>query len=331
MLYFITLCLFLQYTKAQSPLIDEPASPAFDFITHDSVIVNVYKTIDTLGLPHYKALLTTPICEDEQCYEVKLLLYWDAIGKFQKFDTLPSNPLTKFEHKPFTTSDYTKLHDLLKLNRPAFHEMEKKDLITKVDDNSVDATSGATVLAVKDETVSGAAYSCFVLWHVTHGNVRDQIKTHTSQHITPSLINYLLKNNSIESNYYLLNNFKEADFLNYQSALLTMIDMQLGYFPKKAIEALPKKLLLEFNFQDSLAARFSSLDYYAQMSLIKRLKDIPVTVSLSKSLINNMSARTQGRNQLIINIICATPHSIDDETILLLKNTLQEKENKRAQ
>ena len=76
--YFVVLVLVFVNTSFLCQSQGSKPTPAFQFTTQYSVNINVFEETGTSEtLQHYKALIKTPICEEEDCYEVELLFYWD--------------------------------------------------------------------------------------------------------------------------------------------------------------------------------------------------------------------------------------------------------------
>ena len=67
--------------------------------------------------------------------------------------------------------------------------------------NGVDAISGATIAQVKEAVVSGALYSCYTAWHLVHGDIQEQLKTHTQATLTHEMTQHML--HSINADYQL--------------------------------------------------------------------------------------------------------------------------------
>lgn len=171
-----------------------------------------------------------------------LIYYWDVTGNFLKYELIPGKPLTKRKHEPFLEADYQKLTQILKNKHPAFIKLRKDELIIKIENDSVDGVSGATIAAIKDEIVPGAAYSCYTLWHIANGPVVQSIKNHTKIGLNPILVRKLASSNSVDIHYFLVNSFDESDFESYLHEVLNLIKINEGYFLRNVIDKLPGDL-----------------------------------------------------------------------------------------
>ena len=290
--------------------------PAFEFLTQDSVEVAVYPLYDSeKRLDQYQARIFTPICEDTICYSVELDFYWDLLGNFIEYKLLPGKPLTKVEHDPFEEEDYQKLGAILRNKQPAFVNMRKEELITKVSNDQVDGITGATVAAIKDEIVPGAAYSCYTLWHIAHGVVMNGILQHTASQLDTPLVRKLSALEDENAHFFLFNNFKGSDFSKYLPELLYMIGKNGSYFAKQAIEKLPIELLSNHEVQDFFAEHFNQIGYFAQVSLLKQLKGQAINDNFAKTLIHNLDDRGSSQNEAIIALFVSNSNQLGPDRI----------------
>lgn len=303
---------------------------AFNFLTRDSVVATVYEVLDTNNqLVMYKARIKTPVCEDKVCYEVELIFYWDLIGNFKKYELVPGKSLTKLEHIPFSDADYQKLSEILANKYPAFINLKKDELITKVKTRGIDGFSGATVAAIQGQIVPGAAYSCYTLWHIANGTVADSIKKHTRNRLNDNIVRKLVSMNNNEANYFLINSLNEAEFNTYLPEVLGLIrnneGYNEGYFAKNAIEKIPFRLFSSSEVQDFFSEHFENLGYFAQMSLLKKLQGNQISNDLAKVLIKNLDNPNYSfQNELIIKLICFNIDNLETETPHELINEIME-------
>ena len=96
-------------------------SPGSHQAVSDSLIIQLQSHLDSQGLLEiYSGRVSTPVCEGSKCYTIQILFYWDLIGRFHHFDSIPGKGLTKLDHIPFTTEDYEKLAIILIMNKILF-------------------------------------------------------------------------------------------------------------------------------------------------------------------------------------------------------------------
>ena len=136
------------------------------------------------------------ICAEEVCKVVAVRLFWDEIGTYKKYELAENITLEKYDGKPFEKSDYLKLDTILAKGNSPFKEFRIEEILNTVvsydDGTPPDAVSGATLIQIDaNETIDGAALTCFTLWHWVNGEVQSKIRQISSE------------------------NFKEQDFISY--------------------------------------------------------------------------------------------------------------------
>ncbi len=254
-------------------------------------------------LDGYTAFIFTPICEEDKCYAVEIDFFWDAIGRFDHYDTIPGQPLTKLEHEPFTPEEYEKLHQILSEPASVLGNYQKEDLVQDIEEEGVDGVSGATINEIKESVISGAVYSCYTLWHIVNGKVVDSIQSLTYRDLRDPLVEKLVRKEDQQINYYLINEFSEEDFLQYLPHILFTIEKGQGYYAKNAIEKMPASVFEDERAQQFFADIFSDLNYFAQISLLKKLNPQSVSSELESTLRKQLSERNSQKNELIRGLI----------------------------
>ena len=309
------LCFFFVSFK-----VDPHLNPAFIVTTKDSVEYKVIINKDNENKPiNYKSKIKAPVCEDGLCYDVELIVYWNLVGSFERFEILPNKPLTKLKHEPFTASEYDKLTSLLKSPAPTLSKYKKEELITKI--QHIDGVSGATVTAVKDETIPGAVYTCFTLWHLVHGQVVDSIQKQTAQHLTKDVVTKIIDYKTVEGDYYLLNYLSDKQFQSYLSDILPLSIRNNWYFSKQFFEKMPEVLVSMPDFQEYFGANFSKIEYYGQLSLLNRLQHKIISGQLATALISNISGNTI-HSELSLRVLSFNSGLMEDSVLKLLVNRI---------
>lgn len=133
----------------------------------------------------FYSALTTPVCIDNICKPVDIELYWDLVGQYIGLAIDPERPLTKYDHEVWVKEDYEKLHTLLRdkhsiLNRQSLDNLydmqESREDTIRFNGQEVDAITAATKKEIKAHIIDGALYSCYAIWQIGHGPVRDSIR-----------------------------------------------------------------------------------------------------------------------------------------------------------
>lgn len=259
---------------------------------------------DKDGLPNaYQAYIKTPVCESDNCYIVQINFTWDLLGRFQKFDTISGEGLTKLDHIPFTESDYQKLARLLEDANSPLANYTKEELVSDTRTSEIDGFTGATALEIKESVISGGVYSCYTLWHIAHGSVVDSLKSRTQAALDSALVEKIVRLQDQEMNYFLIERFSEQDYLQYLPQFLKTFAAGSGYYAKNAIEKMPSSALAQVSAQDFFAAEFENLNYFAQVALLKKLQLESLSPAMTQTLKKQLEDRNSTKNQLIRNLL----------------------------
>ncbi|NJO91016.1 MAG: hypothetical protein HC831_20155 [Chloroflexia bacterium] len=127
--------------------------------------------LDSLRHPlFYSRQISTGVCETNQCKPVHLTLFWDMAGSFLGFQIPKEEPLTKANHAKFTLADYYRLYTILNDPDSKIGNLSKQKLVQNNTRTAIDAISAATQTTNKNIVVSGAAFTCYTLWHIVNNN-----------------------------------------------------------------------------------------------------------------------------------------------------------------
>ena len=169
--------------------LSDPVSPELPPRVH-----RVTQYSEENGFPAGYALsFTTHVCMDEQCRMVKLTMYWDALGRYQRLEYPPATPLTKRKHVPFAAADYAKLDRILKDPDSILGSVPLDVLAPRSEAVEVDGWSGATPQTVKDSVVDEAAYTSWAMWRWANGEIVRKLRDLTEQRCTPEFVRHLLR------------------------------------------------------------------------------------------------------------------------------------------
>ena len=274
------------------------------FFIADSIKTEIHLTYDTAGiLEGYRAVVNTPVCEDERCYAVELEFYWDLIGNYAGYDTIVGMALTKLDHIPFTTEDYQKLNAILSNSNSSLGLYDREELVQSSRSSDLDGITGATRSEIKNSVIDGAVYSCYTLWHIAHGQAVDSIRQATSRSFSKKLVQKLVRRQDQEINYYLIQYFTDEDFVEYLREVFDCLKVGEGYFVKKAVEQMPVAALVAPISQAYFTENFGQLDYFAQLALLKKLQDCQLEQDFKSALRKSMSDRNSYRDELIRTIL----------------------------
>ncbi len=135
------------------------------------------------------------ICVDHLCKIVPVRLFWDAYGNYLKYQLAPGVVLEKGDGIPFSADDYVMLAEILKDRSSPYRHLTFYEITHDkvVGEGQVDAISGATIIMLNErETVVGAMWTCFTLWHWAQGGVVREIRSITGARASVSQLSELL-------------------------------------------------------------------------------------------------------------------------------------------
>ncbi|MBL4745763.1 MAG: hypothetical protein JKY08_05295 [Flavobacteriaceae bacterium] len=181
---FIAVCTTLFLLGFQGSM-EEVTKSELKLIPH-SVLYNdmdyvLQQAVDPMGVSQYYFIdiAAFPCKSSKECKLTQFRMYWDVNGFFLSIELERDTPLTKLNHKEFTTKDYLKLHRILLDDSSDFKFLTLKDLTERQAENSfyqTDATSGATINSRDFECIHGAVKTTYQLWHFANGSLKDRIK-----------------------------------------------------------------------------------------------------------------------------------------------------------
>lgn len=252
---------------------------AFDFPLKDSLFISSVElnyAKDSLPVM-YSSIISTSVCDDGLCQTLELLMHWNLIGNYLRYDTVSGAPLTKFDHLPFAESDYKKLHEILAdknsvLERKTLNDLFDKDSVRI--SNTVDAITGATARDVKNAIVEGALYSTYKLWHIAHGRITAKIRDYTKTNFTADLGKKLLSSEDYQEQLFALKLFKDEDFTEYFDSVLKLLATGNPLVEMYILKKLPIAILIDSVHQIELVGIFSNMDINGKTMLLTRMKDI---------------------------------------------------------
>ncbi len=137
----------------------------------DSLDNEVYYLTDKNEKPMgYYSPIFTPVCVDGTCYPIRINLFWNLSGAYQKYTLDANEILTKVEHLPFTEFDYGLLHRVIANPQSALANYSIYDLVdtiaTSKNETKVDGITGATRPELQGAFVPDALYTSYTLWHL---------------------------------------------------------------------------------------------------------------------------------------------------------------------
>ena len=286
---------------------------AFETAIKDSIPVQVDLIYDKNNLPDgYYSRIKTPVCEDTLCYLVTIDLYWDLLGNFKDYKTPRKSPLTKFDHIRFTKNDHAKLKSILASSESSLRDHAVETLLDperkKQSAVVVDAVSGATNTAVKDEVVEGALYSTYTLWHIVNGDIAKKIQEHSKPLINGQILRKMLASDNAHYQYYALNQIADQDFEKYAGLVIRLVSEGSSYVPFFAIEKIPARIWASETYQLNLVKLLGKVEFKMQNEILNKLKDTPLTQAATDALVASMPKLNENQKQKVLPKLSANPN-----------------------
>lgn len=242
----------------------------------------IFLLSDRAGQPLlFFADVTTPVCINDLCKPVRVELYWDLLGNYAGYAVPSKTPLTKFDHTPFEPADYAKLDQVLS-NRDSI--LGRKTLADMFDPNAptdprnltyrgqqVDAVSGATVKDIRQSIVPGALYSCYAIWHLVHGDVRQQMLAHLASIYNPTIARRFLDSTHAGYQLYAVQRMEDAEFADHVSRVLDVFRSADPAARVTILEKLPLTVWQQEPTTRVLYGLFRTLDFDTKTQLIQNL------------------------------------------------------------
>jgi len=271
---------------------------AFNHITEEFDIENAIQICSNSSrIPfQYFSEINMPVCDDTLCANVELKIYWDLAGNYAGFDTIPGNPLTKFDHLKFDTADYQKMDKILKNRNSSLRILNMEDLVdksVKVKSNVVDAVTGATPKTIKNAVVEGAVYSSFTLWHFVNGTIKNRLASFTQDIYSEPIARQLLQSDNHETQLFALRKLSEKDYEVHSDLVFDVIGHSAPLIKAYIIVKVP----LPFNNIEKnkqFVALFPELDDYSKSIFLNR---ITTEENVAKSLLPLVLSINENLNQ----------------------------------
>jgi hypothetical protein len=259
---------------------------AFNFVNKEFDVVNqLYICVNSSEIPfQYESEINMPVCDDTLCANVVLKIYWDLAGNYKSFDTIAGKPLTKFDHKKFSSDDYQKLDKILKSRNSILRVIKKEELVdksVKIKSTVVDAVTGATPKTISESVVEGAVYSSFTLWHFVNGEIKAKMAVFTNEIYSEQVARELLFSDNYETQLFALKRWAASDFEVHSPLLFQVIRQSVPLVRAYAIGKAPLPFPQIENNREFVAL-FPSLDDYSKSIFLNR---ITTEESAAKSLL----------------------------------------------
>lgn len=219
---------------------------------------------DENGMPReYSCDVFTPVCLVGQCLPIRIILYWDLAGNYQKFQLPNGEILTKTEHAPFTPQDYLLLQSILRNPSSELKRYTLEELTGNIDNHEkVDGVSGATITGLRGHYVPEALYSSHRLWHLANGAITEKLREYTALNLfTKYPINYFLNSSISNCRKEALAYHCRIENRSFNSVFKTIIDTSDSELTRTLIQIASPSTLTDESIKSSLS------DYYLRTKM----------------------------------------------------------------
>jgi len=259
---------------------------------YNGVSYTVQLQKDSAGNPaYYHAYVFTPVCEDDLCKPVYIDLYWDLLGNYLRYEVPLNQPLTKLDHVVFTPEEYGRLHDMLLDAESLLKEYEIEELVESTTNarpgGDVDAVTGATAKSLQAVVIPGALYTCYTLWHIVHGRVRDTIASVTDSLASPALLSHFLRSGNYRYQHYALDRLMDEQgkvASEFEQDVVNLIGSPNVFLAQRVLKAIDSGYLQSAERQRWLGQLFIGANYRLQLALLAKMGEIPLKRELKNTL-----------------------------------------------
>lgn len=278
----------------------------------------------------YKATVNSVFCSDNICKSVPIIMYWDELGEYEKFEQFEGKQLEKNAAELFTENDYLKLNKILSNKNSIFKNTTVAELSTETHgtEEEVDAVSGATQKIDENELIKGALWTSFTMWHWANGSLSKIIRDDRANESTLNDFIVGLKSENINEITWVIEQLKRKNIYND-----TILNVVIGTESDKSTKV--SRIFIDY-LENSTAEFY----FYAIVKLLFEsdtidkallVKSVAMTkYSLSISFIEKLSGLFTSKisypivNQLFLIIDKSTYQSptIIDNAFLQLKNNI---------
>jgi len=260
----------------------------------DGIPDTLFQIRSASGLPiaYYKKIYTG-VCFDNECRMLDIVLYWNITGRYLGFELPEGEFLSKFDHEPFTESEYERLHGLLAdllspLGMYAYNELAPKP---PVEEEEVDGITSATSKDILEYVVEGAAFTTYTLRTLVYGPIQDEVESLTRQALSEELVLKILESPDVSDRIWALGHVRDHLELTpaLRVAILNFIDDDNYSLAERAVHAIGSGELESNALQMLLLEKFYQSDYGLQKLILDKLKEAPqldakVTADLAQNL-----------------------------------------------
>lgn len=243
----------------------------------------------------YFRKIQADICFDQKCRILDIILHWNVTGRYLGFELRGDEFLSKTDHEPFNEKEYDRLHQILANASSPIANFTYNQLVLKPASNypELDGITSATLPAILDHIVPGAAYTTYKLWHIIYGATQSEVEKLTTKALNAEFMLKIFESPDESDKMWALNHLNGHVRLNTQlrNTIISLINNDNFSVAERAVSAIDPIELKSDSLQLLLLERFYHTDYSIKKLLIDKLGESPrmsqeVEMNLTDSLHN---------------------------------------------
>ena len=173
------------------------------------------------------------ICLDHKCKVVRVRLYWNPLGFYDRYELAPNVILEKTEGIAFSSADYSKLNSILADTQSSLKEYYRNQSYLRSHGNEtlneIDGVTGATSGIDANSIVKGAAWTSCTLWHWANGEIFEIIRKITASQLTTTTLTQYLTQENEKKRIFVINQL--IDRKAYSNEVVAVVLKELGNNP----------------------------------------------------------------------------------------------------
>jgi hypothetical protein len=287
---------------------------SFTIRENDTTTYSLQLALDKAGRPvYYFRNIFTPVCYTGECKPVFINFYWDLLGNYIRYDLPKGEPLTKLDHKVFKQTDYEKLQEILAKRNSLLADLKITDLIVPGTENladSVDARTGATLKTIKNEVIPGAVYTCYTLWQIAHGTMMNEMERITETYNSTTLLHRFLSSGNYQYQYWAVGKVMDAHGVitrGFETDIRNIISGKNIFIARYLLQQVHPDFLTGKKQQRWLWQTYMNSGYPTQLTILRKLKTIPLQAELIKQLVNTFVHANTEQSGLILALLQPAP------------------------
>lgn len=213
------------------------------------------------------------VCFDGKCRMLVVTLYWNTTGRYLGFELPKGEFLSKTDHEPFTSGEYTRLSAILGDSLSPLGSFTYNAIVPRAaaDTEKVDAVSSPTAPDVLDHVIKGAAYTTYKLWHFVYGSTQREIEALTTKTSSADLLLKVLESNDLGDKMWVVHRIGPfiSDHALLQEKVISLIHNNQYNLSERIIGVLP---VADPLIQRGLAIAFVKHNYAIKKLIVEKLK-----------------------------------------------------------